>query len=74
MKRTIKANLDSQIESTKAYCESEIARMTDAAERENLREECRDRAYELYELYNSFLDAGFTAEQAWELVKIMVAK
>jgi hypothetical protein len=74
MKPTIKTYLDSQIESAKACCENEIARMTEDAERANRSEETRDAACALYELYTHFIDAGFTAEQAWELVKITVAK
>ena len=27
-------------------------------------------ATELYELYNSYMKAGFTAEQAWKLIEI----
>lgn len=31
-----------------------------------------ESATELYEMYQSFITAGFTEEQAWELTKIII--
>lgn len=74
MRPDIKANLKSQIESTKAHCESEIERLTEEAKQFDKRESFHTAACDLKDLYESYLVVGFTEEQAWELIKILVAK
>ena len=74
MRKDIATNLASQIKSAKAFCESEIARMTEEAEQNDKSETYRVAAHDLHELYNNFIYEGFTEEQAWELVKIVTAK
>lgn len=74
MKDIIKINLNSQIESAKAFYESEVARLTEEAEQTDRIETCRKVAHDMHELYTHFLCEGFTEEQAWELIKIVVAK
>lgn len=74
MKPDIKADLKARIESAKAYCDSEIARMTEEAERADKNENVRTAARDLRDLYLNFINEGFTEQQAWELIKILVAK
>ena len=74
MREHIKTNLDSQIKAAKAFCESEIARMTKEANQIDKSETYRSAANDLRELYINYIDVGFTEEQAWELIKILVAK
>ena len=74
MRKDIAVNLTSQIEGAKAFCESEIARMTEDAKRLDKSETYREAAHDLREMYQNFIYEGFTEEQAWELIKIVVAK
>lgn len=64
---------------TKAELEKEIANsrnQIDALkaelEKANRVESKNNSANELYEMYQSFITAGFTDEQAWELTKIII--
>lgn len=74
MRKDIAANLASQIKSAQAFCESEIARMTEEANQTNRTETYRVAARDMHEVYVQFMREGFTEEQAWELVKIITAK
>ena len=74
MRREIEANLKADIERAKANYENEIAMMTEQAEKFE-----KDRLFykgsdDLYCLYRNYIDVGFTDEQAWELIKILVSK
>ena len=64
---------------TKAELEKEIAdsrNQIDALkcelEKANRVESKNESAAELYEMYQSYVTAGFTEEQAWELTKILI--
>lgn len=64
---------------TKAELEKEIAdnrNQIDAFKQElenvNRIESKNQSAIELYEVYQSYVTAGFTKEQAWELTKILI--
>lgn len=64
---------------TKAELEKEIAdsrNQIDALkcelEKANRVESKNESAAELYEMYQSYVTAGFTQEQAWELTKILI--
>lgn len=64
---------------TKAELEKEIAdsrNQIDALkcelEKANRVESKNESAAELYEMYQSYVTAGFTEEQAWELTKIII--
>ena len=74
MRDDIKSDLMSQIESARAYCESEIARMTERARQSDRIESYRTAAHDMRELFISFIAEGFTEEQAWELIKIITAQ
>ncbi len=74
MRKDIAANLASEIEGAKAFCESEIARMTEDAKQLDKSEKYREAAHDLREMYGNFVGEGFSEEQAWELIKIIVAK
>ena len=74
MREDIKANLESQIKAAKAFCDSEIARMNEEAKQEDKLVNFQNSAHDLRTLYESFIDVGFTEEQAWELIKIIIAK
>ena len=64
---------------TKAELEKEIAdirNQIDALkcelEKANRVESKNESAAELYKMYQSYVTAGFTQEQAWELTKILI--
>lgn len=64
---------------TKAELEKEIAdsrNQIDALkcelEKANRVESKNESAAELYEMYQSYVIAGFTEEQAWEMTKILI--
>ena len=64
---------------TKAELEKEIADSRNQIEslkceleKTNRVESKNESASELYEMYQSFITAGFNKEQAWELTKIII--
>lgn len=66
---------------TKAQLEQEIKNSREQIEclkleleKANRVETKNDAAQELYEMYEAYTKAGFTEEQAWELMKIIVNK
>ena len=74
MRPDIKVDLKERIEEVKAHCEREIARITEEAEREDKNRANFTTADDLHNLYCNLQNAGFDAQQAWELIKIMVSK
>lgn len=67
------------VNKTKAELEKEIAdskhQIDDLKcelEKANRVESKNESAAELYEMYQSYVTAGFTEEQAWELTKILI--
>ena len=64
---------------TKAQLEQEIKNSREQIEclkleleKANRVETKNDAAQELHEMYEAYTEAGFTEEQAWELMKIIV--
>lgn len=58
----------------KEYYESQIRVLKEDLEREK-REEANDKmANEILEIYDSFIRAGFTKEQAWEIFMTLLKK
>lgn len=54
-------------------CEEEISRMTEEVKVEEQKETNRKTAAGLYDIYQSYIEAGFSKEEAWELVKILMS-
>lgn len=42
-------------------------------ERIQMERDCEEGAHNIRVLYNSYMNEGFTEEQAWELIKLQVA-
>lgn len=74
MKKEIEAILKADTERAKANYENEIAMATERAEQFEKENQFRNAANDLFRLYRNYIDVGFTDEQAWELVKSLVAK
>ena len=54
---------------TKAQLEAEIAELRLQLDSQTKAEKYDDAAVDIYNMYQSFIKAGFSKEQAWELVK-----
>ena len=63
-----KAELEQEI----AESRNQIAALKQELENANRIESKNQSAAELYEVYQSYVTAGFTEEQAWELTKILI--
>lgn len=74
MRKEIETTLAARIENAKALYEDEVARVTNEAKREDKHVTFCEAASDLYALYTEYTLVGFTHEQAWELIKILVAK
>ena len=57
-----------------SYYTEEIKRLKDLESREKNQEEFQTSAEALRDIYNSFVNAGFTEEQAYELLTIQLKK
>lgn len=64
-----KAQLEQAIENSKKDIASAQKEMEAADRKENMDK----AAKELYDQFKSFKDAGFSADQAWELTRIIVS-
>ena len=53
-------------------CEEEITQMTEEVKTEAEKEQNRKSAAALYDMYQSYIEAGFSKEEAWELVRILI--
>lgn len=63
-----KAELEQEIQ-----CKNEeIKALKCEVEKANRVESKNESVAELYEMYQSYVTAGFTEEQAWELTKILI--
>ena len=51
---------------------NQIAALKQELEKVNRIENKNQSATELYEMYQSYVTAGFSQEQAWELTKILI--
>jgi hypothetical protein len=63
-----KAELEQEIESNRTQIQSLKAEL----EKANRVETKDNAATELYEMYESYVKAGFTDEQTWKLTKIII--
>ena len=63
-----KAELEQEIKDS----HNQIATLKCELEKANRVESKDNAAVELYEMYESYVKAGFTEEQAWELTKIII--
>ncbi len=68
MANKTKAEFEQEIESNRTYIQSLKCEL----EKANRVETKDNAAEELYEMYESYVKAGFTAEQALELTKIII--
>lgn len=80
-RNSIDPDLQAQYEAKKAHDEIERARTANTddffeqkeLQRIQLERDCHDTAHSIKVMYDSYIEEGFTEEQAWELVKIAVS-
>ena len=80
-KRQFDPDLQAQLEARKAHEEIERAVMStnndffaeQDIERTQLERDCSKSARSIRMMYDSYMNEGFTEEQAWELIKLQVA-
>lgn len=56
------------------YYKSEVERYSKKVEEESEKAKTKELAYKLREIYNAFVEAGFTEEQAWWFVGMIFDK
>lgn len=70
MRKDIRDSIEANAADMRNRCEEEISRMTEEAERASIRTDMMESAIQLHDMYTSYIEAGFTEEQAWELTTI----
>lgn len=84
MRKEIKANMEAQIASLKErtevnlsqesnYAQAEIERIMADAQAESDRLDTEKAAQSTFDIYQSYIKAGFSEEQAWTLVQIVMS-
>lgn len=63
--------LTEQIVNTHKFHEEEMRNLEEQREQALKEEKYDEAAQELHRMYTSYINAGFTEEQAWELVRII---
>ena len=63
--------LTEQIVNTHKFHEEEMRNLEEQREQALKEEKYDEAAQELHNIYQSYISAGFSEEQAWELVKII---
>ena len=66
------AKTKTELEKEIADSRNQIDALKCELEKANRVESKNESATELYEMYQSYVTAGFTKEQAWELTKILI--
>lgn len=70
MKKETKARIEANATDMRNRCEEEISRMAEEITQADTHEDIRKSAVQLHDMYMSYIEAGFTEEQAWELTTI----
>ena len=84
MRKEIKANMEAQIASFKErteanlsqeskYAQAEIEQIMADAQAESDRLDTEKAAQSTFDIYQSYIKAGFSEEQAWTLVQIVMS-
>ena len=74
MKKEIRATLDANISDVKKRCEAEVTNLIESAKTDCKKIAIQEAACDIRFLYDSFVEAGFNEEEAWEILKIQLSK
>lgn len=66
--------LEDKINTLRSECEEKVASMMEDAEKQSRVHTYYEAAEVIRDVYEAYLTAGFTEEQAWELLKITLYK
>lgn len=70
MKSKERIALEDKVNTLRSECEEKVATMVEDAEKQSKLHLCYETAESIRDLYEAYITAGFTEEQAWELLKI----
>lgn len=70
MKKETKARIEANAADMRNRCEEETSRMTEEVAQADAHEDMMKSAGTAPDMYMSYIEAGFTEEQAWELTTI----
>lgn len=73
MKKEVQAQMEANLKENEVRYRANAESIKAEAERENLLLNIDNNGKQTFEIYQSYYNAGFTKEQAWELTKIMVS-
>lgn len=65
--------LEDKVSALRSQCEEQVAEIMADAAKKAQQNEIYKGAEMTHDLYEAYIAAGFTEEQAWELVKIMLS-
>ena len=72
MTEEAKKRIQNRAAEMRNQCEQDIVQMTEEATAFEQHEQNRKSAVALYDIYQCHIDTGFSKEEAWELVKILM--
>lgn len=72
MTEEAKKRIQNRAAEMRNQCEQDIVQMTEEATAFEQHEQNRKSAVALYDIYQCYIDTGFSKEEAWELVKILM--
>lgn len=70
MKSKERLALEDKDNALRSECEEKVASMVEDAEKQSQLHSFYEAAENIRDLYEAYVTAGFTEEQAWELLKI----
>lgn len=70
MKSKERIALEDKVNALRSECEEKIATMVEDAEKQSKLHNYYEAAETIRDIYEAYVTAGFTEEQAWELLKI----
>lgn len=73
MRSDIKKQLEANIDSIRNQCDTDVERTTAEAQEVNDKLETEKAGEATWNIYQSYIKAGFTEEQAWTLVQIVMS-
>lgn len=70
MKSKERIALEDKVNALRSECEEKVATMVEDAEKQSKLHDYYEAAEIVRDVYEAYVTAGFTEEQAWELLKI----
>lgn len=74
MKSKERIALEDKVNALRSECEEKVAELAQDAEKQSKINAVYEAAENVHDLYEAYIAAGFTEEQAWELLKLSLIK